>query len=95
MAKLTHSKTRKVVDVPEGRVEYYTSKGWTAVEEEQPATEELVFPDPEKSSHDVIDEFAGTHGVTFDGIEAKDAEKPTKAEKVAHLQKVISERESA
>ena len=93
MTKLIHEKGR-AVDVPEGKVDYYLEKGWKVpVAEEE--TGELVFPDAEKDNHDRIDEFAREHEVTFDGIEAKDAEKPTKAEKVAHLQKVIEERDAA
>lgn len=52
--------------------------------------EEIVFPDAEKASHKDIDAFAAEHGVTYDDIEAKDAEKPTKAEKVAHIVKVVT-----
>lgn len=61
----------------------------------------IVFPDPEKDSHAVIDEWAKNFPadlggeITFDGIEAADAAKPTKAEKVAHLEKVVAERAAA
>ena len=30
MAKLTHEKTGRTVEVPAERVEYFTSKGWKA-----------------------------------------------------------------
>ena len=52
--------------------------------------EEIAFPDPAKANHATIDEFAEKHGVTFEGIEAADAERPTKAEKVTHIEKVIA-----
>lgn len=94
MAKLNHDKSGRTVDVAEEKVEYYVNKGWqAAVTVAEP--EEVVIPDPDKANHEAIDAFAGEHEVTYDGIEAKDAEKPTKAEKVAHIQKVMSERESA
>jgi hypothetical protein len=48
--------------------------------------QELVIP---KNSHAAIDEFAQEWEITYDGIEAKDAEKPTVAEKVAHVTKAI------
>lgn len=54
--------------------------------------EEIVFPDPVKANHTEIDTFAGSVDVTYDGIEAADAEKPTKAEKVAHIKKIVTER---
>lgn len=63
--------------------------------------QEIVFPDPEKDSHAVIDDWAKNFDpdlggeITFDGIEAENADKPTKAEKVAHLQKVVGERAAA
>ena len=57
--------------------------------------EEIVFPDPTKDSHDAIDEFATKHDVTFEGIQAANAEKPTKAEKVAHIESVIAARTEA
>lgn len=93
--KLTHEKTRRVVDVPQDRVDYYTGHGWTAGEPVEEVQGEIVLPDPAKANHEAIDAFAAHHSVTFEGIEAEDAEKPTKAEKVAHLQKVITERDSA
>ena len=60
--------------------------------------EEIVFPDPDKANHAEIDEFAANFAddlggpITYEGIEAKDADKPTKAEKVAHIQKIVGER---
>jgi len=94
--KLIHEKGRSV-DVPEDRVDYYVKKGWAVdvVVTDEPEHTELVFPDAEKDNHDSIDAFAVEHEVTFEGIDAKDAEKPTKAEKVAHLQKAIAERDAA
>lgn len=97
MPKLVHEKSRRIVDVPAAKVGYYRPKGWAVdvVVSEQESEHELVFPDPEKANHDTIDEFAREHEVTFEGIDAKDAGKPTKAEKVEHLQKVIAERDAA
>jgi hypothetical protein len=61
----------------------------TVTEPEDAEVEEVVIPDPQKANHDAIDNFAETHGVTYDGIEAENAEKPTKAEKVAHITKTL------
>ena len=57
--------------------------------------EEIVFPDAKKDSHDTIDAWASDHDVTYEGIVAADAEKPTKAEKVAHLETTIAARAEA
>jgi hypothetical protein len=57
--------------------------------------EEIVFPKAKTSSHDDIDAFAAEHDVTYDGIEAANAEKPTKDEKVAHIEKIVTERAEA
>ena len=57
--------------------------------------EEIVFPDAKKDSHDTIDAWASDHDVTYEGIVAADAEKPTKAEKVAHIESVIAARTEA
>lgn len=45
------------------------------------------MPDAGDSSwtHDRIDEYARDHGISYDGITAKNAEKPTREEKVAHI----------
>lgn len=59
---------------------------------ESTEAEEIVFPDAEKASHADIDAFAETNLVTYEGIEAKNADSPTRAEKVAHLHKVIEAR---
>ena len=50
-------------------------------------------PDASDSSwtHERIDEFATTHGVSYDGIEAKTADKPNREEKVAHILKSLPE----
>ena len=53
------------------------------------------LPDAKKDSHDVIDAWASDHDVTYEGIVAADAEKPTKAEKVAHIESVIAARTEA
>lgn len=57
-------------------------------------TDEGTSLPTEKDTHAVIDQFAGDNDVTFDGIEAADAEKPTKAEKVAHITKVLADRDT-
>lgn len=38
-------------------------------------------------SHAEIDAWAADHNITFDGIEAENADKPTRAEKIAHIEK--------
>ncbi len=50
-------------------------------------------PDASDSSwtHERIDEFVTTHGLSYDGMEAKNAEKPTREEKVAHIRKTLPE----
>lgn len=47
--------------------------------------DEVTLPDAKANTHEEIDAFAADHGITYDGIEAKNAEKPTRAEKVAHI----------
>lgn len=49
-------------------------------------------PNAKKDNHDTIDAWASEHDVTYEGIEAADVEKPTKAEKVAHIEAIISAR---
>lgn len=56
---------------------------------------EIIFPDAEKANHSDIDAFATEHEVSYEGIEAKDADKPTKAEKIAHIKKVVGEHAEA
>jgi hypothetical protein len=50
--------------------------------------EEIVLP-KESDNHDTIDAFATEYGLSYDGIEAANAERPTKAEKIAHLAKAL------
>jgi hypothetical protein len=88
---LTHPNGKQIT-VAEEKAERFVENGWTLDDAADVSEHEIVFPDPEKANHDAIDEFARDHGVTFEGIEAKDAEKPTRAEKVAHLHKVIAAR---
>lgn len=55
--------------------------------------EEVVLP-KESDSHADIDAFAASFDppLTYDGIEAENAERPTKAEKIAHLTKAVEAR---
>lgn len=39
------------------------------------------------NTHDEIDAWAAAHDITWEGIEAENAAKPTKAEKIAHIAK--------
>lgn len=52
--------------------------------------EEIVFPKA-TDSHDEIDAFATEHNVSFEEL----GDKPTRAEKVAHLETVINDRAEA
>lgn len=55
--------------------------------------EEADVPDASDSTwtHERIDRYAGDNGISFDGIEAKNPERPTREEKVAHILKIIPE----
>lgn len=71
---------------PPATVEEAQERAAEAEELETVEAQKLVIP---KNSHAAIDEFAQEWDITYDGIEAKDADKPTVAEKVAHVTKAI------
>ena len=72
MAKLTHPKGRQV-DVPDAKVEYYTSRGWTPADEE-PAPVEIPDGDPtEDWTGKQLDAFAAREGIDLAGASNKAA----------------------
>lgn len=54
-------------------------------EVEVPEGEEMPDAGDSAWTHERIDEYARDHSISYDGIKAKNAEKPTREEKVAHI----------
>jgi hypothetical protein len=71
--KLKHENGR-VIDVPEAKVEYFTSKGWTAGADEKPASAPVEIPDGDPSdswTNAQLDKLAERDGIDLAGAKNK------------------------
>jgi hypothetical protein len=77
------------VTFPPANIEEAEERAAAAREEVETVDAEGLDIPKANASNEVIDAFAAEWDVSYDGIEAADAEKPTRAEKVAHITKTL------